>query len=88
MNDVKAFGLQVEKMRTKRRLTTQELADRAGMSYQSIWRIERGQHKEPGLFTAARLARALDCSLDYLVDLYEEDEDSERMPAAVALTGI
>jgi transcriptional regulator with XRE-family HTH domain len=85
MNDVKAFGLCVEKMRAKRRLTTQELADRAGMSYQSVWRIERGQHKEPGLFTAARLARALDCSLDHLVDLYEEDEEGEIVPTLSAL---
>ena len=84
MNDVKAFGRRVEKMRTQRRLSTQDLADRAGMTYQSIWRIERGQHKEPGLFTAARLAYALQCSLDYLVGLYEEETDSELVPAAIA----
>jgi transcriptional regulator with XRE-family HTH domain len=83
MNDVKAFGVRVEKMRQQRRLSTQELADKSGISYQSLWRIERGQHKEPGLFTAARLARALQCSLDYLVGLYE-DEKSEHLAAAVA----
>jgi transcriptional regulator with XRE-family HTH domain len=87
MNNVKEFGLCVTKMRGKRRLTTQELADRSGISYQTIWRIERGHHKDPSLFTAARLARALDCSLDHLVDLYEEDEDSELKPAAADLVG-
>ena len=87
MYDVKTFGVRVEKMRNQRRLSTQELADKSGISYQSLWRIERGQHKEPGLFTAARLARALQCSLDYLVGLYEEDTESEYKPAAVALVG-
>jgi transcriptional regulator with XRE-family HTH domain len=84
MNDVKAFGRGIVRMREKRRLSVQELADRAGTTYQSIWRIERGQHKEPGLFTAARLARALNCSLDHLVNLYEEDVDSELKGARVA----
>src|SRR5262245_50520510 len=78
MNDVRAFGVRVEQMRNQRRLSTQELADKSGISYQSLWRIERGQHKEPGLFTAARLADALQCSLDYLVGLYEDVGKSPR----------
>ena len=87
MKDGKGFGKRVEKIRTERRLSTQELADQAQISYQSLWRIERGQQGEPGLFTAARLAKALRCSLDYLIGL-NEDSDSERMPAAAARIGV
>jgi XRE family transcriptional regulator, master regulator for biofilm formation len=83
MKDGKAFGRRVERMRAKRRLTTQELAEQTGLSYQSLWRIERGTQGEPGVFTAAKIAKALGCSVDYLVGLYE-DEDSERLAAAVA----
>jgi transcriptional regulator with XRE-family HTH domain len=48
-----------------------------------LWRIERGTQGEPGVFTAAKIAKALGCSVDYLVGLYE-DEDSEQLAAAVA----
>jgi transcriptional regulator with XRE-family HTH domain len=72
-------------MRVDRGLSIQELADKAEMSYQSLWRIERGQQGDPGLFTAGRLARALQCSLDYLVDLYSNTNEGVKLsPAAVA----
>ena len=83
MKNGKAFGKRVAVMRERRRLSTQELADKTGISYQSLWRIERGQHKDPGLFTAARIARELGVSLDYLAGLYE-DEDSECVAAVLA----
>jgi transcriptional regulator with XRE-family HTH domain len=86
MKNGEAFGKRVAMMRERRRLTTQELADQTGISYQSLWRIERGQHKDPGLFTAARIARVLGVSLDYLAGLYE-DEESERFTAGVVLVG-
>jgi len=74
MIDLKLFGKRVAQMRERRRLSVQELADKVGTSYQSLWRIERGQQGNPGLVTAARLAQVLECSLDYLVGLYETKE--------------
>ena len=74
MDKAQAFGQRVARMRERRRLSTQELAEKAGMSYQSVWRIERGQHKEPGAFTAANLAHALGCTTDYLLGMQEEEE--------------
>ena len=67
--DNAAFGKRVERMRTRRRLSLPDLVERTGLSYQSLWRIERGQQGEPGLFTAAKIANALGCSLDYLAGL-------------------
>jgi transcriptional regulator with XRE-family HTH domain len=87
MDKAKAFGIRVEKMRTRRHLSTQDLAERTGLSYQSLWRIERGQHKEPGVFTTAKIARALGCTTDYLIGM-QEDEENEPQPTAAALIGV
>ena len=85
MMDRKGLGKRVATMRTKRRWELQDLATATGVSYQSLWRIERGQQGEPGAFTLAKIAKALGCSMDYLVGLYEEDKDSEQLAAATAL---
>jgi transcriptional regulator with XRE-family HTH domain len=87
MVDRKGLGKRVEKMRTRRRWEVQDLATASGVSYQSVWRIERGQQGEPGAFTLGKIAKALGSSVDYLIGLYEEDKDSERKPAGVEMVG-
>ena len=81
MIDLQLFGRRVAQMRERRRLSVQELADKVEISYQSLWRIERAQQGNPGLVTAARLAQVLECSLDYLVGLYETKEQSAKEAA-------
>ena len=82
------FGQRVTRMREKRGMTQQELAAKAQTTYQTIWRIENGKHAEPGIYIAARIARALGVSLDYLCGVYEDEaEDSELLAAAVAMVG-
>ena len=76
------FARRVTQVREQRGWSQQELAERAETSYQTIWRIERGIHKEPGIYLAARIARALHTSLDFLCGVYD---DSEMEPAASAL---
>jgi len=88
MENEKAFGKRVTTMRKRRRLSIPDLVERTGLSYQSLWRIERGQQGEPGVFTAAKIASALGCSVDYLVGLYEEKTESESKPTAAALIGV
>jgi len=67
-------------------MTVQELADRAGTTYQSIWRIERGAQLDPSVALTRGIARALGVGVDHLVNMFgkHEDEDSELKPAAVA----
>jgi transcriptional regulator with XRE-family HTH domain len=67
------FARRVTHMRERRGLDVRELAKKAGTSYQTIWRIEQ-KHVEAGSYLAMCLARALDCSLDYLCGLYGERE--------------
>jgi transcriptional regulator with XRE-family HTH domain len=82
MKAIPVFGRRVTLMREKRRLSQQELATRAGTTYQTIWRIENGKHAEPGIYIARGIARALGVTMDYLCGV--NDDDSEQLTAAVA----
>jgi transcriptional regulator with XRE-family HTH domain len=72
-------------LREKRGLTVQELADRAGTTYQSIWRIERGQQLDPSVALVRGIARALGVGVDYLVEMFSDGNDSERIPTEIAV---
>ena len=85
MATIPIFGRRVTRIREERGLTQQELAARAGTSYQTVWRIENGKHAEPGIYIARRIARALGVSLDYLVNLHGENDDGGFEPATAAL---
>jgi transcriptional regulator with XRE-family HTH domain len=87
MAGIPIFGRRVKRVREERGLSPQELATKAGTSYQTIWRIEAGKHAEPGIYIARSIARALGVTLDYLVGMHE-DKDSEETPAAAALIGV
>ena len=82
MESLPIFARRATQKREERGWSQQELAAKAGTSYQTIWRIENGKHKEPGIYIARKIARALNVSLDYLVNLYGEGADSEIAPAA------
>ena len=58
MASIPIFGRRVTLIREERGLTQQELATKAGTSYQTIWRIENGKHAEPGIYIARGIARA------------------------------
>ena len=60
-----AFSL--KRLRKERAWTQQKLAEKAGMSYVIITKIEQGVSKEPTILTMIKLAEALGVSLDELV---------------------
>ena len=81
------FGERLARLREERGWTQQDLAEHSGVPYITIYRVERGVHKEPRVSVAAKLARALAVPLDVLADTYGEvirDDDSEQLAAAVA----
>jgi transcriptional regulator with XRE-family HTH domain len=78
------LGSRIQEVREQCGLSVQELADRAGTTYQSIWRIERGAQLDPSVALMKGIARALGVGLDHLINMFGEDKDSERMPAGVA----
>ncbi len=61
------IGLKVKLLRTKLKLSQEELAERAELSKNSIGAIERGT-SSPTIETLYRIAKALKVSLPELVD--------------------
>lgn len=61
-----------EHRKTAGGLTQQELAERAGVTRQSIISIEQGRYR-PSVELALRLARALGCAVEDLFQLAEEE---------------
>jgi transcriptional regulator with XRE-family HTH domain len=70
------IGEKVYRLRTERKLTQQELADRAGVSQTIISRLERKDRTNVNADVLKGLAKALGCTTDYLVGMHEEDEDA------------
>jgi transcriptional regulator with XRE-family HTH domain len=57
----------LQRIRTRKKLTQQELADAAGVSRPRIAEIESGANPNPTLFTIQVLAKALDCTAEALI---------------------
>jgi len=67
MADVRIdFGEKLRKIRNSKKLTQEELADRAGMHFTYIGQIERGL-RNPSLINLHKLAKALRISSDELL---------------------
>ena len=80
------LGARVAKLRRERKLSQQELAQRVGVHQSFISKMESGEQANPNAAIVKNLAKALACTADYLVGMYE-DEESERLAAAVAEVG-
>ena len=57
----------IKRMRKRRLMTTSELSLKSGVSRVSICRYETGK-REPKLSDALRIAKALDCSVEELME--------------------
>jgi transcriptional regulator with XRE-family HTH domain len=80
------IGIRIHKLRQERKMSQQDLARRIGVNQSFISKMESGEQINPNAETLKRLARALGCTTDYLVGMYEE-EDSELLPAGAVLVG-
>lgn len=67
------LGKRLQNARQKADLTQQELCQKAGLSYSTLAKIERGAIKSPSIFTIQQIATALDVSLDELVGFSREE---------------
>jgi DNA-binding XRE family transcriptional regulator len=66
MRAIQRFGKQLQRLRTRRGLTQEQLAVTAGLSRTFLTRLELGQH-DPSLSTLVRLAKALRVSVTELL---------------------
>ena len=67
MEDIRRrFGVHLRKLRQEKKLTQEELADKAGMHFTYIGQIERGK-RNPSLVNLHKLAKALKVSAGQLL---------------------
>ena len=81
MEAIPRLGQRIQRLRERRGLTVKELADRAGTTYQSIWRIERGEQLDPSIALVRGIARALGVGVDHLIEMFTDD-DSEAQQSS------
>jgi transcriptional regulator with XRE-family HTH domain len=65
--DEVGLGKSLQLARQKAGITQQELCQRAGLSYSTLAKIERGAIKSPSIFTIQRISQALGVDLNQLV---------------------
>lgn len=78
------LGARVKERREGKGWNQGELARHAKVDRTLVSRIESGETPNPGAKVLKGLARALGCSIDYLVDLYGEDHPSSSSVAVSA----
>lgn len=71
------IGETIQRLRTKRRLSQEQLAELVGVSRQTINAIEKGEYN-PTIRLCRSICRALGKTLDELFWEDEEDEETEE----------
>ncbi|HIP97632.1 MAG TPA: XRE family transcriptional regulator [Anaerolineae bacterium] len=61
-------------MRKRRGLSAEAVARRANLSTRHVWRLEAGTQPRVAAVTLARIALALDTSVDYLLGLTDNPD--------------
>lgn len=67
--DEKTLGTRLQLARKRAGLTQQELCQKAGLSYSTLAKIERGAIRTPSVFTVAHIAAATGTPLEDLLDV-------------------
>lgn len=67
--DEKALGKRLQLARKRAGLTQQQLCQKAGLSYSTLAKIERGAIRSPSVFTVAAIAQATGTPLEDLLEL-------------------
>lgn len=65
---VENLGEKIQRLRKEKGLSQDELARKADIPYTTLTKIEIGVIKKPSVFAVAKIAEALDISLDELLN--------------------
>ncbi len=74
----KGLGQRLQQCRQKAGMTQQALCQKAGLSYSTLAKIERGAIKTPSIFTISRVAQAIGVSLDEIMGLETPNGASQQ----------
>jgi len=82
-----AIGRRIKRLREQRGLTLRALAAQAKVAVSSIAAVEVGTRSGDRLSaqTCRRLARALGVTVDYLIGVYEDEDDEAPAGRALAV---
>lgn len=82
----------IKQLRSNQRLRAEQVAVAANLSVAQIYRLERGDRPKVAAITLARVALALNTSLEYLLgvtddhrSIHELADDSDALPVARTL---
>ncbi len=80
--DEKDLGKKLQLARKRAGLTQQELCQKAGLSYSTLAKIERGAIRSPSVFTVANIATATGTTLEDLIGTAERGPSSPTLADA------
>jgi len=88
--DEQALGRRLQLARKRAGLTQQQLCQKAGLSYSTLAKIERGAIRSPSVFTVAGIANATGTPLEDLLGTAEQDLNSptQAQPKKRSKTGV
>lgn len=81
--DEKGLGRRLQEARIHAGLTQQALCHKAGLSYSTLTKIERGAIKAPSIFTIQSIAAALGLGLDELMNTSRHSGKKQRSKSGV-----
>ena len=79
--DERALGKRLQLARRRAGLTQQELCIKAGLSYSTLAKIERGAIKSPSVFTVASISGATNTAIEDLLDIPPTSMGIAAVPA-------
>lgn len=79
-----SFGVQLTTIRKAKKIGQAELAEKIGIHTNVLGRYER-EEATPSVDVAARIAEALNVSLDYLVGITDEELDKSILDKVVSI---
>ena len=77
--EAEIFGRHVRELRTKRKMTQEDMARESGLTSVYISNLENG-FAVPSLTTVLRLARALNCKVTLLTSVFDKTDLASVLP--------
>lgn len=62
------IGEKIKLARTEKKLSVKDLSKKVSVSETALYKIEAGLVKNPGIFSIAEICKALDISIDHLLE--------------------
>lgn len=72
--DISSIGQKIKQLRNEKGWSQDELARQAGVPFTTVTKIETGVIKNPSIEKMAKIAKALDVTVDILISVNDNNE--------------